>query len=83
MPTTIKGPIVINKDNPLSEIVAKNTKVKLPFVATGWKSQYNSSLVESGGTLADVETPDKPKKKTTKKSTKKSTKRGKKKGGGK
>ena len=46
MPTTIKGPIKIGgRDGKTPIDLVKAGIVRLPFVATGWKSTMNSNLV--------------------------------------
>jgi len=49
----IKGPIKISGGFNAREFLKKNLgdiKMKLPFAATGWKSEKNSDLVEGGKT---------------------------------
>ena len=50
---TIKGPKVIPKGN-IAKYIAENMggKPGVPFKATGWKSEFNSDLVEGGAPLS-------------------------------
>jgi hypothetical protein len=59
MTNTIKGPIKIGAEGlTIADLVA-NGKVKLPFTAEGWVSDYNSDLVNNPDEGEDKKIKDK------------------------